>query len=87
MKSIGIKVNLTLDRTCKLCKNNECDHPLNTHLLYHTNLKGEEKVYDNYESKKKAENMIYLLEMHYGASKVHNEYKFRYSYEECQGEF
>lgn len=87
MKLIGIKVNLTLDRTCKRCRNSESDHPCKAHLLYHLDLNGKEKIYDSYESKEKADNMLNLLETHYGVSAVHNEYKFRYSYEDCQGEF
>lgn len=82
-----MKIDLTLDRTCKICRENELDHPCRVHLLHYLDFFGKEVIYDSYETKEKVDEIMELLEELHGISYVHNEYKFRYSYDECQGRF
>ena len=82
-----MKIDLTLDRTCKICRELEFDHPCRVHLLHYLDFFGKERIYDTYETKEKVDDIMSLLEELHGVSAVHNEYKFRYSYDECQGKF
>ena len=82
-----MKIDLTIDRTCKLCSVDEFDHPCFVHLLYYVDFYGKEKVYDCYEDKGKVDDMMSLLEELHGIGVVYNVYKFRYSYDECKGKF
>ncbi len=82
-----MKIDLTLDRPCRICREGELDHPCRAHFLYYLDYRGNETVYDIYETKEKVDEMMELLEELHGVSAVHNEYKFRHSYDECQGRF
>ena len=82
-----MKIDLTLDRICKICREDEFDHPCNVHLLYYIGFNGVEKIYDSYKNKDEIDEMMSLLIELHGISTVINEYQFRYSYEECKGRF
>lgn len=81
-----MNVNLNLDRRCDQCFEDESDHPIYKHFLYYENDKNKkEEVWDTFDTKKEADDVLDLLVLNHGVSKTYNEYKFRYSYEECNG--
>ena len=82
-----MQINLSLDRRCKWCREDESDHPCKVHFLYYHDYSDTEVIYDAFGSKGEIDDMIHLLEDLHGIWPVHNEYKFRYSYDECQGKF
>lgn len=84
---MGIKVNLTLDRDCKQCGQSELDHPCNCHILYYSTWNGGERVYDWYSTKDDADDTLEKLIDTHGNKAVMDDYKFRYYYGTCDGEF
>jgi hypothetical protein len=82
-----MNVNINLYRKCRKCGADDRDHPHMVHLLYFLDHDGTEKIFDYYESKESAKDILDLLVSLHGMSYTYNVYKFRYSYEECNGEY
>ena len=83
-----MNINLNLNRKCQQCFESERDHPVRKHFLYYEDdTTGNEIVWDCFDTKDEADDTLEVFILAHGISATYNEYKFRYSYDICNGEY
>jgi hypothetical protein len=82
---MSIKMNVF--RKCKKCDHDERDHPVWRHFLYFEDVDGVDKIWDHYDTKELAEDILSLLISLHGMNHTYNVLKFKRTHESCNGDY